>query len=136
MRWWWALPAVLLGAGVGLAGLVVHRHAFWVGAWPLPWGALLGVAAPTAIGLGLRRRTPMLLGYLFGWLLLVRVALATGPGGDFMLLSDPLGWGFLVTSLLLMAVVLVVGARARRPAARSSAERSSAERSSAQRSPA
>ena len=130
MRWWWALPAVLLGAGVGLAGLVVHRHAFWLAGWPVPWGALLGVAAPTVIGLGLRRRTPLLLGYLFGWFLLVMVALATGPGGDFMLLSDMLGWGFLAASLLLMGIVLVAGARARRDADRST-QRSRAERSHA-----
>ncbi|MGH3317653.1 MAG: hypothetical protein ACRDO0_16055 [Nocardioidaceae bacterium] len=130
MRWWWALPAVLLGAGVGLAGLVVHRHAFWVANWPVPWGALLGVAAPTVIGLGLRRRTPLLLGYLFGWFLLVTVALATGPGGDFMLMSDVLGWGFLSASLVLMAVVLIAGARARRDADRST-ERSRAQRTAA-----
>jgi len=130
MRWWWALPGVLLGAGVGLAGLVVHRHALWVAGWPVPWGALLGVAAPTVIGLGLRRRTPLLLGYLLGWFLLVMVALATGPGGDFMLLSDVLGWGFLAASLLLMGVVLVAGARARRDADRS-AEASRAQRSAA-----
>jgi hypothetical protein len=114
MRWWWALPAVLLGAGVGLAGLVVHRHAFWAAGWPVPWGALLGVAAPAVIGLGLRRRTPLLLGYLFGWFLLVMVALATGPGGDFMLLSDMLGWGFLGASVLMVLVVLTVGAAAHR----------------------
>lgn len=130
MRWWWALSAVLLGAGVGLAGLVVHRHAFWVAGWPVPWGALLGVAAPTVIGLGLRRRTPLLLGYLLGWFLLVMLALATGPGGDFMLLSDVLGWGFLTASVVLMGVVLVAGARARRDADRP-AERSRAERSHA-----
>jgi hypothetical protein len=130
MRWWWALPAVLLGAGVGLAGLVVHRHAFWAAGWPVPWGALLGVAAPAVIGLGLRRRTPLLLGYLFGWFLLVMVALATGPGGDFMLLSDMLGWGFLAASLVLMGIVLVAGARARRDADRST-QGSRAERSHA-----
>jgi hypothetical protein len=130
MRWWWALPAALLGAGVGLAGLVVHRDAFWVAGWPVPWGALLGVSAATVVGLRLRRRAPLLLGYLFGWFLLVMVALVTGPGGDFMLLSDVLGWGFLAASLVLMGVVLVAGARARRGAGRP-AERSRAEGSAA-----
>jgi hypothetical protein len=130
MRWWWALPAVLLGAGVGLAGLVVHRNALWLGGWPLPWGALLGVGAFTVIGFGLRRRAPLLLGYLLGWMLLVLGALATGPGGDFMLLSDMLGWGFLTASLFLAGVVLVAGARARRDADKAS-ERSRADRSAA-----
>jgi hypothetical protein len=127
MRWWWALPAALLGAGVGLAGLVVHRDALWFAGWPLPWGALLAVAAPTVVGIRLRRRAPLLLGYLAGWFALVMVALVTGPGGDFMLLSDVLGWGFLVTSLALMGFVLVMGARARRDADRA-ADRSRTQR--------
>ncbi len=93
---------------------------------------VLGAALSTVAGIGLFRfpdqlsrmhagTKPQVLG-----LLLVLVALATGPGGDFMLLSDLLGWGFLVTSLLLMGVVLVAGARARRPAERSGAERPAA----------
>jgi hypothetical protein len=79
------------------------------------------------VGLRLRRRAPLLLGYLAGWFALVMVALVTGPGGDFMLLSDVLGWGFLVTSLALMGFVLVMGARARRDADRA-ADRSRTQR--------
>jgi hypothetical protein len=127
MRWLWAVPAVLCGAALGLAGLAVHRHAVWIAGWPLPWGAVLGVAAPTAVGLGLRRRTPALLGFLLGWLLLVTAALSDGPGGDFVLLSDPLGWGFLAASVLLIAVVLAVGATSRgRAASRGGARRTPA----------
>lgn len=110
------MPAAVLGAAVGVAGLLVHRHALWLEGWPLPWGVLLAVAAPTAVGLALRARTAALLGFLLGWLLVVMAALGDGPGGDFLLLSDVLGWGFLVASVLLMTVVLVLGATYRRRA--------------------
>jgi hypothetical protein len=114
VRWWWVLPAVPLGAAVGLAGLVVHRHALWVGGWPLPWGAALAVAAPAAVGIGLRGRPSALVGYLLGWLSAVTAALGEGPGGDFVLLSDVLGWGFLGVTLPVIAAVLAVGAASRR----------------------
>jgi hypothetical protein len=112
MRWLWALPAVLAGGLVGVAALVVHRQAVWVGGWPLPWGVLLSVAAPTAVGLALRPRPALLLGFLFGWALLVLSALGDGPGGDFLLMSDVLGWGFLGTTLVLITVVLLLGVAA------------------------
>ena len=112
MRWWWAPPGVLVGALVGVAALAVQRHAVWLGGWPLPWGALLSVAAPTAVGLALRARPAQLHGFLFGWLLMVLGALGDGPGGDFLLMSDVLGWGFLGGSLLLITVVLLLGAAA------------------------
>lgn len=114
MRWLWALPAFLFGGGVGLSALAVHRHAIWVAGWPLPWGALLALAAPTAVGLWLRGQVPVLLGFLLGWLLVVLGALAEGPGGDFLLVSDVLGWGFLGASVLLIGVVLAVGVAAHR----------------------
>lgn len=112
MRWLWALPAVLGGGLVGVAALAVHRHALWVGGWPVPWGVLLAVAAPTAVGLALRPRPAALLGFLLGWLLPVLGALGDGPGGDFLLMSDVLGWGFLGASLVLITVVLLLGAAA------------------------
>jgi hypothetical protein len=113
VRWWWVLPAVLLGVVVGLAGLVVHRHAVWLGGWPLPWGVALAVAAPAAVGFGLGGRPPALVGYLLGWLSVVTAALGEGPGGDFVLLSDVLGWGFLGVTLPVIAVVLALGAAPR-----------------------
>jgi hypothetical protein len=114
VRWWWVPPAVVLGAAVGLTGLVVHRHALWLEGWPLPWGLALAVAAPAAVGVGLRGRQPAQLGYLLGWLSVLTVALEEGPGGDFVLLSDVLGWGFLGVTMPVIAVVLGVGAVPRR----------------------
>ena len=113
MRWWWAPPAALLGGVVGLVGLVVHRHALWLpGGWPLPWGLGLAVAAPVALGLALRGRNPALLGFLLGWAVPVLFALGDGPGGDFWLMSDVLGWGYLAATVLAIAVALVAGTAA------------------------
>jgi hypothetical protein len=114
VRWVWLLPGTLLGAGVGVAALLVHRQALWVDGRPLPWGAVLAVAAPAALGLALRGRTPVLLGFLLGWLAVVLGALVEGPGGDFLLMSDVLGWGFLGGSVVLIGVLLAVGATAHR----------------------
>lgn len=114
MRWLWAIPAVLLGGLVGMEALVVHRDAVWVGAFPLPWGALLALAAPTAIGIALRDRPPLLLGFLVGWLLVLWRSLGGGPGGDFVLMNDVLGWGFLGANLVIFGVVMfTVGATRR-----------------------
>lgn len=106
MRWLWALPALTLGAGVALAGVLVHRHAVWVDGWPLPWGGLLAVAAATALALRLLGHAPALMGFVVGWVLVLTWALSDGPGGDFVLLSDVLGWGFLGVSVVLAAAVL------------------------------
>jgi hypothetical protein len=114
MRWVWLFPSILLGGCVGVSAVAVHREAVWVGGSPLPWGAVLAVAAPTAVGLALRRHTAVLLGFLLGWLFTVLGALAEGPGGDFLLLSDPIGWGFLAASVLMVVLVLAAGAAARR----------------------
>lgn len=97
-----------------MAALVVHRHAVWVEGWPIPWGALLAVAAPVAVGLGLRGEPPALLGFLLGWVAVVLAALGDGPGGDFLLLSDVLGWGFFAAAAIATAVVLGLGLRPRR----------------------
>ena len=114
MRWLWAIPAVLFGGLVGLEALVVHRDAVWVGAVPLPWGALLGIAAPTAVGIALRGRPPLLIGFLVGWLLVLWRALGGGAGGDFVLMNDVVGWGFLGANLLVFGVVMfAVGASQR-----------------------
>jgi hypothetical protein len=114
MRWLWAIPAVLFGGLVGLEALVVHRDAVWVGAVPLPWGALLAIAAPTAVGIALRNEPALLLGFLAGWLLILMRALGGGAGGDFVLMNDVVGWGFLGANLLVFGVVMfAVGATRR-----------------------
>jgi hypothetical protein len=62
----------------------------------------------------LRRLPAVLLGFLLGWLAPVLGALGGGPGGDFLLMSDVLGWGFLGASLLMVAGGLMFGAAAPR----------------------
>jgi hypothetical protein len=114
MRWLWLFPSIALGGFVGVAALAVHRDAVWLGASPLPWGAVLAVAAPTAVGLVLRTHTLVLLGFLFGWLATILGSLSEGPGGDFLLVSDPIGWGFLGGSVLMVTLVFALGAAAYR----------------------
>jgi hypothetical protein len=117
MRWWWAVPAALLGGVVGVAALAVHRHAVWFDGLPLPWGLALAVAAPAAAVVCVRAWQPVQLGFLLGWLMTVLAALTTGPGGDFLLMSDVLGWGFLGASLVIGLMLFLVAA-IRRPATR------------------
>jgi hypothetical protein len=114
MRWLWAIPAALFGGLVGLDALVVHRDAVWVGAVPLPWGALLAVAALVAIGIMLRDWPPLLLGFMAGWLLVLWRALDGGPGGDFVLMNDVVGWSFLGANLLVFGVVMFAAGATRR----------------------
>ena len=114
MRWLWTVPGVLLGGLMALEALVVHRDAVWLGAVPLPWGALLAIAAPIAVGIALRGRPPLLLGFLAGGLLVLWRAVTGGGGGDFVLMNDVLGWGFLGANLLVFgAVLFAVGATQR-----------------------
>ncbi|MGD6979755.1 hypothetical protein ACQCU5_08940 [Citricoccus zhacaiensis] len=42
--WRAALGAVLVGAGVGVLGTVLHTHFAWLGEAVLPWGAVLALA--------------------------------------------------------------------------------------------
>ena len=41
--WRAALGAVLIGAGVGVLGTVLHTHFAWLGEAVLPWGAVLAL---------------------------------------------------------------------------------------------
>jgi hypothetical protein len=41
--WRAALGAVLIGAGVGILGTVLHTHFAWLGEAVLPWGAVLAL---------------------------------------------------------------------------------------------
>jgi len=42
-RWPAVLGAVLIGAGVGILGTVLHTHFAWAGEAVLPWGAVLAL---------------------------------------------------------------------------------------------
>lgn len=86
--------AVLLGAGVGVLALLVHR----LEAAGVPWGLALAVLASAGGSVGLRgvgAGRAGSAGYGIGWCAVVLAALAGRPEGDFVLAGDALGWCFL-----------------------------------------
>ena len=89
---------------IGIAGVVVALLACWVsrGVWrpgslALPWGGALGIAG-SASGVWLARAWTSAAGFATaaGWLLGIAYVLPGGPGGDFVLVNDWLGNGFLL----------------------------------------
>ena len=94
-----ALGAALVGAGLAVAGVAVHRLAWRVGVVAAPWGLALAVATPVACGVAVRqlRGGRLLSGALaVGWLLVVMGVVGGRPEGDFAIAADWMGWGFLV----------------------------------------
>lgn len=94
-----ALGAALLGAGLAVTGVVVHRLAWRGGGVLVPWGLALAVVTPLACGVAVRQLgggRPGTLGLVLGWLLVTGWVLGGRPEGDFAVAADPLGWGFLL----------------------------------------
>ena len=96
------VAAGLLGAGVALASLAVHRMT-WVG---LPLGLLLAVAASIATGVRLRRseRPRPALSYAVGWIAVFTPAVLGRPEGDYVLASDLDGYAMMALSLAVLGV--------------------------------
>ncbi len=97
---------------IGIAGVVVALLASWVsrGVWrpgplALPWGVALGIGG-SASGVWLARVWTSAAGFAAaaGWLVGIAYLLAGGPGGDFLIINDWLGNGFLLLGSLLVIV--------------------------------
>lgn len=95
---------------IGIAGVVVALLASWVsrGVWrpgslALPWGAALGIAG-SGSGVWLARVWTAGAGFAAaaGWLVGIAYLLPGGPGGDFILINDWLGNGFLLLGSLVV----------------------------------
>ncbi len=115
-------PALLTGPrGValhllaGLAAVVVALLAAWVsrGVWrtsgaTIPWGLALGIAG-SASAVWLAKAVARSLGFAVaaGWIVGMGIVIVGGPGGDVILLSDGLGYGFLVFGTA--AVIIAAG---------------------------
>lgn len=56
-RWPAVLGAVLIGAGVGILGTVLHAHFAWLGEAVVPWGAVLALVLVAAAQLWWTLRT-------------------------------------------------------------------------------
>jgi hypothetical protein len=92
------LGALMLGAVVALAALMVHRSAF-------PWGLLLAVATSVAVPWRLLCSRLLRTGaaYAVGWLVVLGVALVGRPEGDFVLAGDLEGYTLIAGSLAVLA---------------------------------
>jgi hypothetical protein len=91
-----ALACLILGAGVGLATVLLHGYG---------WGLGLGIAATAATLVALPggwwRRLP----FALGWTAMLGVATVQRPEGDYVVASDAAGYLLLATG----AVVLGAG---------------------------
>jgi len=96
------LAALVAGAVVGLAAVLVHRETF-------PLGLVLAVAASFALPIRLlwSRRPRTAATYAAGWLAVLGLVVAGRPEGDFAIAADVPGWSFLVAGFLMVAVGLV-----------------------------
>lgn len=98
--------ALLVGATIGLLGTVVHRAA-------PPWGLLLALGAALSGGV-LARSLAAGLGvaaHVGGLLLVTQLATTLRPGGDVLVVDDPLGYVWLYGSVLAGAAATFLPAR-------------------------
>lgn len=107
------VAAVLAGSGTAVCGLVIHRHVWRDGPVPVPWGLLLALATAVLVvrAVALVTGPPAGLGAAAGWFGTVLWLQTPGPGGDFLLVSDALGYCFLYAGMLLVAVTAVTTTR-------------------------
>ncbi len=102
--------SLLLGVGVGFAGLLAHRHAVRSDGVALPWGLVLSLATVYAVITALAV-TPggvrSAAGCGAGWLLFVLVAQRTRPEGDYLVAGDGLGIGFVLGGMVVVAAAVV-----------------------------
>jgi hypothetical protein len=100
-----ALAALLVGAGSGAAGTLLHRE--W---WGLALALVTGLVVLAWLPPGLVR-----LAFAIGWCVPVLRGALERPAGGFLIASDARGWSFLGGSfVLLVAALTTVASRRRR----------------------
>lgn len=103
-----ALLALTLAGAVVVAvcaGLV-SRQVWRPGGVLVPWGLALSIGGSVSF-VGVARLAGRWMGFVAAgaWLFVVFGGLLSGPGGDYVVMEDFLGWGFLLAA---SAAVLVV----------------------------
>ena len=97
------LAALLVGAGSGVAGTLLHQE------W---WG--LGLALATGlVVLAWLPPGPVRLAFAIGWCVPVLRGALERPAGGFLIASDAQGWSFLGGSFVLLAAALTTVAARR-----------------------
>jgi len=104
------LPALLVGATVSLASVVVHRF----GVLELPLGLLLGLTTTFVVAWALQQSgvRRLVSSYAAGWLVVFGFVLAGRPEGDYAVAGDLPGYLMIAAALVLVAIgVLSLGPR-------------------------
>ena len=98
------VAALLTGAGVALAGMLVHRET-WKG---VPFGLLLALVTTFVVAWAFRvsARPRLTASYVLGWLVVFGTVVSGRPEGDFLLASDPRGYAMMLASVVLVVVGL------------------------------
>ena len=93
-----AVVAVLIGMSTGIAAIAVHRSG--------PGWLALAVVASLGVAYGLRSTGTPRLGasYCLGWLVVLGVALAGRPEGDYVLAGDTAGYVMMATGFALVVL--------------------------------
>jgi hypothetical protein len=100
-----AVLLLLLGAGTGVATVALHSR------W---WGLALAAPAVVAGLLALPRRWSTRPAFAVGWLVLVlRLGLAGGPGGDVVVAANTAGYALLLLALVVALATLLTLPRRR-----------------------
>ncbi|HET7173527.1 MAG TPA: hypothetical protein VFI30_04535 [Nocardioidaceae bacterium] len=116
--WRRSVGAGLLGVSaaggfvVAVLGGLESRLVWRSGRVVLPWGLVLGLAAAVSVVLVAGRRSKLHgLVAAGGWVLGLLGLLLGGPGGDYVIAADPLGYGYAFPGVLAAVVTATLGGR-------------------------
>jgi predicted outer membrane lipoprotein len=99
----------LLGAVVGMAGMLAHRNVVRPSGVLLPWGLLLGLATAFAVIRAVSLTPVAVRGAVAcaaGWLLALIGLQRARPEGDFLVAGDGLGMAFAFGGMAVVAVAV------------------------------
>ena len=111
------LAAGVLGFGVALLGLLVHRDATRLASIGVPWGVALSLLTSFAVvcAAGALSGAPAAACAAAGWVGCLLFALQGRPEGDYLLAADAVGQGFVWGGLATVGVGFAVGLRLQPP---------------------
>jgi hypothetical protein len=109
--------AGVLGFGVGLLGLLVHRDEVRLASVGVPWGVALCLLTSFAVvsAAGAVSGAPAAACAAAGWVGCLLLALRGRPEGDYLLAADAVGQGFVWGGLATVGLGFVVGLRLQPP---------------------
>lgn len=95
----WYLCAGLIGGFVGLVGTVMHRQ------W-MPWILLVALLTVAVAGVLVRAWLGAggLIPYGIGWLVIVQVLAAQGPGGDILMPAQPISYVWMIGGMVMVGM--------------------------------